>query len=221
MTGFFMRLLQTAQRIFPQGKYFLRPASGKLYPQLPSRSLRLHRVKRRGLSLLGWPGVAGIGLLSICPAFYFSAILPLQEKLAATSTSVIALQEQKQHAGSEPDVNQRAPEEQLVEFYRMIPEGRKMPEYLEKIFFLAQTQGIRLDQGEYRVTRSTEGNLVSYQMNLPVKGTYPQIRKYLAALIAGMPALSLQQVQFKRQKVGDPLVDADIRLVLYLLEQRS
>jgi hypothetical protein len=58
-------------------------------------------------------------------------------------------------------------------------------------------------------------------MTLPVKGTYPQIRKYLAALIADMPALSLQQVQFKRQKVGDPFVDADIRLVLYLLEQRS
>jgi hypothetical protein len=31
-----------------------------------------------------------------------------------------------------------------------------------------------------------------------------------------MPTVSLEQVQFERQKVGDPLVDARVRLVIYL-----
>ena len=221
MTGLFRRLLQAAWRIFP-GQYFHRFTAGKrISPQMVSPFSNLRWFKRRGVSLLGWPGMAGIGLLSICPAFYFSAIMPAQKKLTLTSNSVIVIQQQIKHAKREADATQRTPEEQLDEFYRMFPVGRNMPEYLEKIFSMAQTQGIRLDQGEYKVTRSKEGNLVSFQMNLPVRGEYPQIRKFLASLMVDIPALSLQKVQFKRQKADNSLVEANISLVLYLLEQRS
>lgn len=226
MTGIFGNWLQTIRRIFPQRQHPRRFVAGKQTNPLPTASpMTLRWFKRRGVSLLGWPGMASIGLLSICPAFYFSAILPVQEKLAATSNSVVVLQEQIKHAGREAETgipaSQRAPEEQLGEFYRMFPESKNMPDHLEKIFSMAQTQGIRLDQGEYKVTRSKEGNLVSFQMNLPVTGEYPQIRKFLAALMADMPALSLQKVQFKRQKADNPLVEANISLLLYLMEQRS
>ncbi len=81
---------------------------------------------------------------------------------------------------------------------------------MEKIFASAQSHGIELEQGEYKVTRDKEGGLVRFQMTFPVKGNYPQIRKYLTALKADIPTLSLQQVQFKRQKVGDAMVEANI-----------
>lgn len=178
-------------------------------------------AKRHCLSLLGWPGVAGIGLLSVCPALYFSAILPAQEELALTRHNVLAMQEQVKHAGSAANAGQRTPEAQLAEFYRMFPDGSSLPVSLEKIFALAQSQGIGLDKGEYKVTRSKEGGVVSFQVILPVKGKYLQIRKYLNSLRADIPVLSLLQVQFKRQKVGDPLVEANIRLALFLLERKS
>jgi hypothetical protein len=220
MTVFFSRLPQTAQRIILQFHSVLESVARKrAYPQLSATPFfNLRRIKRRSHNLLCWPGIAGIGLLSACVALYFSAILPLQEKLASTSSSVIALQERKNHV--EPGARQRTPEELLDEFYRMFPADRNMPEYLEKIFTLAQTRGIRLDQGQYRIIPGKGGNLVSLQMTLPVKGKYPQIRQFLADLMADIPFLSLQQVQFKRQKVGNPRVEANIRLELYLLEQR-
>jgi len=62
---------------------------------------------------------------------------------------------------------------------------------------------------------------VHFQMTFPVKGNYPQIRKFLTALKVDIPSLSLQQVQFQRQKVGDAMVEANIKLVLYFLEQKS
>jgi hypothetical protein len=49
-----------------------------------------------------------------------------------------------------------------------------------------------------------------------VRGEYRQIRHFLTATGAALPIVSLEQVQFERQKVGDPLIDARIRLVLYL-----
>lgn len=219
MTGFSSRLPRTAQRIIQQFRSVLESVAGKrIHPQRLAPLFSLRRIKRRSLNLLCWPGMAGIGLLSVCVALYFSAILPLQEKLASTS-SVIALQERKNYA--EPGAHQRTPEELLDEFYRMFPADRNMAEYLEKIFSLAQTRGIRLDQGQYRVIPGKAGNLVSLQMTLPVKGKYPQIRQFLADLMVDIPFLSLQQVQFKRQKVGNPMVEANIRLELYLLEHRS
>lgn len=182
--------------------------------------LSLRQIRRRGLGLLGWPGVVGIGLLSVCPALYFSAILPVREELASARHGVLAFEGQVKHPGRAASDNRRTPEEQLAEFYRMFPDGSHLPANLEKIFALAQSQGIGLDKGEYKVIRGKEGNLVSFQVILPMKGEYLRIRKYLAALRSDIPILSLQQVQFKRQKVGDPVVEANIRLALYLLERK-
>ena len=53
-------------------------------------------------------------------------------------------------------------------------------------------------------------------MTLPLKGEYPQIRRFLAALPAELPIVALENVQFERQKVADPNVEARIRLVLFL-----
>jgi len=53
-------------------------------------------------------------------------------------------------------------------------------------------------------------------MSLPLKGEYQAMRRFLSDLRAEIPIVSLEQVQFERQKVGDPLVDAKVRLVIFL-----
>ena len=55
-----------------------------------------------------------------------------------------------------------------------------------------------------------------FQMSLPIKGEYPQIRKYLDSLLAEIPVVSLEHMQLERQKVGDPALEAKIRLALYM-----
>ena len=181
----------------------------------------LHRLRRRAPTLLGWPGVVGIGLLTACTAFYFSTIQQAQQKLAATRYSVLALQDQSRQSDPALKSNPHSREEQLAQFYRLFPQDKDLLQWMEKIFDTAQSQGIGLEQGEYKVTRNDEGGLVRFQMTFPVKGDYPRIRKYLTSLMADIPTLSLQQVQFKRQKVGDAMVEANIKLVLFLLEQKS
>jgi len=57
---------------------------------------------------------------------------------------------------------------------------------------------------------------VRFQITLPVKGEYLKIRKFLAALPTVLPIVALENVQFQRQKIADPVVEAKIRLVLYL-----
>lgn len=178
-------------------------------------------LMRRAPVLLGWPGVAGIALLLACCVFYFSTIQQAQEKLASTRLGVLALQDQLKSAGNGQAADQHTPEEQVARFYRLFPRNKDLPQCMEKIFASAQSQGIGLEQGEYKVTRDKEGRLVRFQMTFPVRGDYPRIRKFLTSLMADIPALSLQQVKFKRQKVGDAMVEANINFVLFLLEQKS
>jgi L-lactate dehydrogenase complex protein LldG len=48
----------------------------------------------------------------------------------------------------------------------------------------------------------------------PVTGSYPQIRKFIASLLVDLPAISLDGVSFQRQKIGDPQVESQIKLIV-------
>jgi hypothetical protein len=53
-------------------------------------------------------------------------------------------------------------------------------------------------------------------MSLPLSGEYPKIRRFLSDLRAEIPIVSLEEVEFERQKVGDQKVEAKVRLVIFL-----
>lgn len=177
---------------------------------------RLRWTVRSWRRLLGWPGILGAGVLAISPAFYFSAIQPAQARLEAAQRSAISLRERIESAATALQGSPLTPAEQLAEFYRVFPAENSSPQWLDRIAAAAQSRGLSLDYGEYKATRDKSGKLVRFQMLLPLKGDYPQIRQFLAALPAEAPVVALESVQFERQKVADPAVEARIKLVLYL-----
>ncbi|BBI99696.1 hypothetical protein FGKAn22_13890 [Ferrigenium kumadai] len=175
---------------------------------------RLRWLSRQWLNILGWPGVMALGMLVVLPAFYLSSIRPLQAHLDEIRHSVAR---QLKEDTRKPDRSRHhGTEEQLAEYYRFFPPARSAPQWLEKLAALAESRGLRLDQGEYLAAPDKVGRLVRFQMTLPLKGEYTQIRKFLAALPGELPVVALEQVQFERQSIADPEVEARIRLVLYL-----
>ncbi len=173
-------------------------------------------ARQRWLSLFGWPGMVGAGLLAMCPAFYFSAVKPAQADLVTVQQSAMSVHERVKLAASGLARNEMAPAEQLAEFYRILPNDKNMLPWLEKIFALARGYGIELDRGEYKVTRERIAKLTCFQITLPVKSEYPQIRKFLDSLQAEAPIVSIEHLQFERQKTDTTLVEAKIVLALYL-----
>jgi Tfp pilus assembly protein PilO len=164
--------------------------------------------------------MAAAALLATLGAFYFSAIRPAEARLEAARESTASLYERIRQAGPSLKDSRRPPAEQLVEFYRLLPREQDLPERLEKIFAAAQAQGLSLDQGEYKTVREPGSRMMHYQITLPLKGAYPQVRKFLAELPREVPTVALKHIQFERQKVADPVVEAQIKLVLFL-EQES
>ncbi len=177
---------------------------------------RLQAMIVYGLESLGWPGVLGLGLLVFVAAFYFSTFRPEQIRLADLQSEVLTLAEKRARAGEEP----KTPGDKLDAFYGYFPATGHIADLLGKIFGAADQQALKLERGEYRAVRDNVGRLTHYQVTLPVKGAYTQVRKFVAAALAEVPNLSLESIQFERQKVGDSTVEAKVKLVLYL-GQRS
>lgn len=175
-----------------------------------------NRAIGRHLGRLGWPGMAGIGVWVMAATLYFSAVLPAEQRLEEMRLSAASLHERIARASRQLASGERPAAEQLDAFYRAFPDERSSPDWIGRIAATAQSCGLSLDHGEYKPSREKIGKLTRLQMTLPVKGEYRQIRQFLASTGAKVPIASLEQVQFERQKVGDPLVDAKIRLVLYL-----
>lgn len=182
-----------------------------------TRMIPLHlRARRRWLQLFGWPGVLAAGLLAACPAFYLSAIHPARVRLEDARTGAASVQERVRLAAKGLGGRELPPGEQLARFYAIFPKEKDLVPWLKKVFDLAQAQDIHLDEGEYKLVHDKVGKLSRFQMTLPVKSQYPQIRRYLNSLRAEVPVVALEHLQFERQKVSDPEVEAKLRLALYV-----
>ena len=177
---------------------------------------RIHALIVRGVESVAWPVVAGLGLLVFLGGFYFSTLQPERMRLEDLRRGAAKSAER----GTQSERDLKTPIDNLTAFYGFFPPSNHLPDLLEKIYGVAEKQGLTLVQGEYRAVRDNLGRLTHYQIILPVKGSYPQVRKFVAAALADVPTVSLDSIQFERQKVGDTVVDAKVKLVLYL-GQRS
>lgn len=170
----------------------------------------------RWITRLGLPGIIGIGVFVMSLAFYFSLVQPKQLQLEEASQSIDLLSDRVNRAGKALKSGERPTVEQLSEFYQIFPNERNSVDLIGRIVAIAHSDGLNLDEGEYKVNHEKIGRLTRMQMILPVKAEYQQIRKFLADIGSDIPVASLEQIQFQRQKVGDPFVDTHIKLVLYL-----
>jgi Tfp pilus assembly protein PilO len=166
--------------------------------------------------LLGLPGAIGVAGLGVGLVLYFSVVQPAQQRLDAVRHGASTLHERLARANEALRDDARPLDEQLVVFYRSFPGEQASPDWIGKIAAIAQRDGLGLQQADYKVDHDRIGKLIRFQMSMPLRGEYQTIRKFLSDLNNEIPIVSLEQVQFERQKVGDPLVDAKIRLVIFL-----
>lgn len=153
--------------------------------------------------------LAGLGVAAVLHA---TVIAPARAQIAALEREAHAAERQARRVRSE------TPEQQLETFYAQFPSSNVVPSHLSKLFTLAQTHGLTLRQGEYRLTRDRDARLARYQIVLPVQGPYVKVRRFASAALFAMPTAALDQISYERKRIGDGQVDAQLRFTLYLLE---
>lgn len=183
--------------------------------RLPA-ALKPKRLAQQWRRSFGTPGLLAVCALALCAFAYVFAIVPTMEKLEEARISAAFLHERNMRAAKDVRQAVATPADQLAEFYRKFPAERRLTDALERLVTAAEEHGIALNEGEYRITQDKAGRLMRFHMTFPVKGEYPAIRKLLTGMPAVLPFVAVENVEFERQKVGDPTVQARVRLVLYV-----
>ncbi|MDO9052971.1 MAG: hypothetical protein Q7U37_03435 [Gallionella sp.] len=174
---------------------------------------KLAWYSRRTLEQIGLPGVVGLGLLAFCAIFYLGAIVPTGHEMASLKSAAAA----KVPLSQQPD--QLSPDRQLTEFYGIFPKLQDKSDALDKLHEAAVAQGVTFAQGEYHLLRNGADKLARYEIVLPIKSDYLHLRIFLSQALADMPYLSLDSVEFQRQKISDTVLDAQVKMTLFLAEE--
>jgi hypothetical protein len=182
--------------------------------------MRLNRlVVGEFLQRIGVPGVAGLVLVAIVLALVAVVIFPAQRQLEA-SRSAVAVAAQRRGDGVAPPPRAQSPAEQLQTFYDMFPPEPAAADWLQKVYDAAAQQNLPLPRGEYSLAIDVKAGLARYRITLPIQGSYAQLRGFVAAALASVPTLSLDDIDFQRQTVGDAQLDAKVRMSLFLSARR-
>jgi hypothetical protein len=172
---------------------------------------------RYWLGLVGQPGLVGIALMVAAVALAASVVLPQQERIAKLEQDI----ERTRRAPPAIEIAPpETPEVKVEKFYRNLPQSTTTPDWLQKVFDAASINGVVLEQGEYILLSNPNAKLEQYRIIFPLKGAYPQLRKFTAAALEAVPALALESLLFKREKIADGSVDAKITFLLYLERTR-
>jgi hypothetical protein len=106
--------------------------------------------------------------------------------------------------------------ENLALFEDVLGEQRYAEQQVKTLFGLAAKTGLTLSQGEYKDSYDQNARLYTYQVSLPVKGSYRAIWQFGLLALRAMPFASLDEISFKREAIGQANVEARLRLTLYL-----
>jgi hypothetical protein len=176
------------------------------------RSWLLLEYLLRRIGPPGWIGLAGI---VVAAALFFLAAQPqwlhLQRLNAEIATTAGTLDQRRTTEATTLTLPQ-----QLAAFYATFPKAGAVPEILGRLNGQATEQKLALETGEYALTSATAGTLDQLRITFPLRGSYPQIRKFIASALADQPALALQNLQLRRDKIGDDRVEGRLVFVLFV-----
>ncbi|WP_028630843.1 MULTISPECIES: GspMb/PilO family protein [Pseudomonas] len=168
---------------------------------------------------LGWPGLAGAALLALALGYAVLGLLPARQALANMDRQLAADRAQLAAAATAVrpgTLASGASAAQLEELRRNLPAQLDATGAIDRIYALAQDEGIALARGEYALGLDPKTRLARYQVLLPVRGSYPQLRRFLHGLQAQLPALALEEVDLQRKQIADSELEGRIRMTLYL-----
>jgi len=171
-----------------------------------SVSARPHRVRialarlRHQISI---PGLVGLALLSL--ALTQGGLAWKEHELFKTGREVAP-------ASAEPIQVVRVSGAKPA----TLPSAEDIPVFLTRIERAALEQGLGWPRAEYRFHPSSDEVLASVEVQCTLKGPYPNVRRFVTALLQGAPTLTLREFNLSRPSASAADVEAKLSILLYV-----
>lgn len=167
------------------------------------------------LARLGWMQILA-GLLGITALLAWAVWLPVLQRADAAQSR--DLHRAQVSARQPPPVQLIAVvgPDRVAEFYDMLGERRHAEQQLRTLFALAKKNGVDISAAEYQTGFDKNSQVHRWQIALPVKGTYPALRRFAEQVLLAIPFAALDELRFKREAIATPLLDARLHFTFYL-----
>ncbi len=164
-----------------------------------------------------------LGLL-VAAIFLQGRLIPAREAAEAEATrqvarlerearqQAVARQAQAHEAAASPSASPADTRQRLLARF---PSEAQLNAELGRLLALAGEQGLQVPSGDYRLQPSRDGLFDRYVLNLPVKGAYLTVRRYVAAARREFPDLAVDDISLRREAIGQAEVEAQLRFVLF------
>ena len=159
------------------------------------------------LARLGPAGQAGVAALTAAVVIALSTLIPAHHALQTLSADLA----RAQHVTPGVSIEQAVPR-----LLASLPTRAQMPAVLGQVYAEAQAANVPLDTGHYVYTPAKAGAIAHYDLDFPVKASYPNIRNFINRTLTTVPAATLDKLHVERKAVGEELVKADIGFVVFV-----
>lgn len=166
-------------------------------------------------------GVLSALIIVLLGLFHSFVLVPANAKLIASQAGLHGIQIRAIQLHSESEKN-KDPLIQLSQFYAAFPvkSDQTLSEVLDKFYRVAAEHNIAVEKANYQLATDPESQLERYNITLPVKGSYPQLRRFITQIMRGLPCLSLDSVSFSRLSKEDSVIETQLQFSLYFKQKK-
>lgn len=169
-------------------------------------------LRRRGQILVFGLGAA-MALAAV--AINRTALEPLQAQLRELQREVPRKEAQLAHLDA--PAKPLGPEAQLRQFREFFLKAGDPNDQLRRLEAIARKRGLALERADYRLNKAAaDKGLDRYQVVVPLRGAYPQVRDFMMTALSELPTMALDQVQLQRKDIADTTVDAQVTLTFFV-----
>jgi Tfp pilus assembly protein PilO len=172
---------------------------------------------------LGSWGLIGLALIIGSLLFYSSNIPQIE---ALTEEAITSKQKlDADIANNSAFVEATKPQQNLEDisrFYEIFPSADALPQALATIYKIANQQKLALNSGDYKFNKIKEKNisgekkLTKYEIVLPIKGQYIQIKAFIHHVLQQIRPLALIDMQLRRESSVNQTIDARLVFVIFV-----
>jgi len=172
---------------------------------------------RIALARFGWSNSIGCLLCSAAAAAWLWGIPYLHERARTQQRAGLRIQQALQAATLPAPVAAPVPAVQhLADFYDVLGETGYAEQQVKTLFAIATKNGLSLNQAEYKLADDKNGRYQTYQILVPLKGDYQNIRQFCEQTLLTIPFASLDEINFKREAIASGTLEAKLHFTFYL-----
>ncbi len=174
------------------------------------------------LARLGTAGKIGVGLCVVAGIFFLGAVLPAKKerKMLEERAETLQLQAKERLLSGEVSAveKQLTNDQALQAFYEFFPRFDSSPYWIRELIRAAQKQGVEINSSDFKLTLERDWRLSRYEIIMPVRGRYSQIRGFMADALEAVPNMAITGFVIKRDNIQSTQLEMRLEISLYLNE---